>query len=547
MSAVPELIIPMRLDIDEALKQLNKLKGKAGEEIEGVDKKAKGASESVGLLGKTVGEAGSYMKSFVGFQAGLQAIHMVAGAIADEMARVSKNIDKSTKDFSDFRKSMIEYAGITKTPLNNAMVGKTIGDAKMAGIDPKQYIELQKMMLEKTGGQIGINTTKEQIDEITRELAPYMQAKDINPADIAGYAGMIMRDMPKGTSTKQIKDMFGRGFGVAEDATGDTKQLLPEIVQAGSAGFSVKDSTIISRVMAENGTPRMTSTYNDALARAMRQIHTKDGKDAQGNKVDYAKQLGVTTEMGFLDSAEQVYKKAQEDNVNFDNEKEFGIWLDDHGIKEDTAQKAMRVLVDKGIKGGLLKSARDKYGKIGDGTKGLDTIDAAVKQFQGEEVGQEVIAANRAEADKIMGGEEFSGMNKYKSIAEGKYFGPGGGARTSNWGDTFNAMLPNSMYGTAEEMSLRKLQKDAMFEEAQSLGLDVAPNASSGAEQGISKRGDSTALKESQAGTVSDDRALMVELLKRIEEKLATANEQRGGAANKPLQTKAPAKDTRLN
>jgi hypothetical protein len=512
MSAVPELIIPMSLNIDDVLKNLAKVREEAGGTLDNTKKKTKDTSDEFGALGKAVNDAGGYLKSFVTFQAGLQAVHAISGAIADEMNRVAKNIDRSTQLFSDFRKSMIEYAAITGKPLNNQMVVGTIGSAKSGGVAPAQYVAFQKAMMESAGGNIGRNITQDQFDEVTRRLAPYMQARGLEAGDVAGLAGGIMRGVAPGTPTNTIMDTFGRLFGVLEAAPGNTKQLLPEMIQALASGYSPEDASVISAVMAENGVPRMTSTFTQGLARLSRQIHVTGEKDATGKMIPYAQGLGVTQDMTATQSGEQIIAKARAEGINTSNQTQFGVWLAQHGIRGDSEQMSLNLLATKGIDAGVLAASRSKLK-----ANGLENIDNAIQGFESERVGREIVAENRASAAEVLSGEKYSGINEYLARAMEKYIQTGRDKRTT-LGDIGRSLLDNSIFGTAEEQIVMDSAMEMARSDARRAGVRLDQ------------------LKGSQNYGLAGQREDLAEILRSIDERLAKANDQRESQNRKPLQ-----------
>ena len=238
MADDPTLVLPVRMDLDKALKSLQKIADQ-GKKTGDVVAKGMGQAEE-GSKNFSVALAG-LMKA----QIGLSAIKGAATEIASQFRETAQHVIQTSKEFQALRKSMQEVATLKGSANTNHF---TLAEAKKAqtfNLTPQESRNFQAEFQNYAGSQIGGpngKLTEAQGEEFAGRVAEMMKVSGINPALGAELARSLLENAKAPQDVETLMKRLGTTFQVLEKGRGPLSGALPQICQIMGHGIEAEDA-----------------------------------------------------------------------------------------------------------------------------------------------------------------------------------------------------------------------------------------------------------------------------------------------------------------
>jgi hypothetical protein len=287
---VEELVIPLRISGDEALKVLDQLKDKgrvAGTEIKKGADDATEAHESLTMAMLKAGAASQLMA------AGKQMLDMFTQSAIES----GRELQKMAQEFINLRDRARELAGVLGRPGNIEFTKEQIGFAAETGFaDAGKAVDFRTAFQGEANQYMGRFKDANEFAQFEKEAARLGNQNNV-PADVmAKIAGMVIRTGPKeGQTSESQMQRLGGAFKTMMAGSGSINELAGQLgrmsglVGEGKAFPTVEEAAVSTRMAAETNLPEAYTSATE-IRTGVIELST-DEKKAQK-----AKELGITPE-----------------------------------------------------------------------------------------------------------------------------------------------------------------------------------------------------------------------------------------------------------
>jgi hypothetical protein len=520
----PDLVIPMRFDVDKALQGLGKL-GPAGDKAGAAV--AAGAAKAGKGLQVTKASADSLGSSLTGLlkaQIGLSAMRQTASAIGAAFNDTAKYVQESAKQFAELRKTMQEVATLKGEANSNKFTLQEAEKAQKAHLTPQEYRDFQAEFMNFAGAQIGedengklakgAKLTTKQGEEYAARVAEMMKASGVNPAVGAELAGSLLENAKGPQDVDALMEKFSKTFNILEKGRVPLKQALPQMSRIMAHDIEAEDAAQMFNIVAPVSPGEEATSVEAAIKSIQKMKNTGKGEE-----------FGVRKGMGDMEAAKAFAENIDQRKQNLmasgktDKEAsdELEAMLAEKDLVADTreARGLIRGFGHQGVElGGF-----GRFKKIADETP-ADFEAARKKRYEESEQGRDDAVANAKAVETAKMGERNAPVARWREIAETELIA-GGGFEKPNLAAEAAAQLPGASSKKdilINQQSIRRAR--AMLGES----TDSAGDTAASVNQGLTD-------------------ALLRELLKRLESidlETRKANAQRVGVGAPPLAAPQP-------
>jgi len=337
MAGDPELVIPVRMDIDKAINQLSKLGAKGKQSGDDINKGFKTGKAGADEYGKSVADL---LKA----QIGLSTAKEAAAAIGAEYARAAGRVKEMALAFADVRQAMQQVAALKGAQNNDDFALGEVKKASEASLTPEKWRTFQEQFQSYGGayiegetsrfkGQEGM-TSSQQAEAYQQHIAKFAQARGINADEAAQLGGGLLQFSKGPKKVEEFEAQYGKVFKTLERAPTPVSQLLPQMSRVMAQGASPEEASEMLAIMSE-AMPGEEETGVTSALKAIRD-QTQEGKGAA---------LGQKEGMTPLEQVKAATSKIKERT-------EKGEKLDDilTEVAPDVRErKALRGFLDRGL------------------------------------------------------------------------------------------------------------------------------------------------------------------------------------------------------
>lgn len=284
MAAKPDLVIPLRLDIAEALRQLQKLEADGKK---GGDKLKEGFDEA-GTSAKTLGDRIGDVLSHQGYQM-LKDAAMLAAQGFKESADYVREI---SKEYVVLRETLQQVAALTGKQNSGTFTSDQARAAEQAGLKPEEWVKFQENFQSYAGAYLEGDQRKLSDGDAVKyqqRLATFAKARGIPADQVAQLGGGILQFSPGMTTADDAMAALGRQFKTLERAPTPVSQLLPQMTRIMAQGASGEDTSQLLGIMSE----AMPGEEGTGVENTLKAIQTAILKGKAG-------EIGVTKDMNPL-------------------------------------------------------------------------------------------------------------------------------------------------------------------------------------------------------------------------------------------------------
>ncbi|MHB8359797.1 MAG: hypothetical protein ACYDCP_09930 [Thermoplasmataceae archaeon] len=457
MAGTPELVLPVRMDLDKALRQLQKIadQGKAtGKEVKKGFQEADAGAQDYGRTLVDIAKA----------QIGLSLAKQAAAAIGTEYARSAGYVADMAKQFAELRQAMQQVAALKGLPNNNEFALGEVQKAAKASLTPEAWRTFQEQFQSYGGaylegdqsrfkGERGM-TGDEQAEKYQLDIAKFAQAK-LGPggaAQAAELAGGLLQFAKGPTNVSDIEQQFAKVYKTLERAPTPAAELMGGMPRVMAQGASAEEAAQMMAIMSEGAGHEEEVHVRGALRAIQKQI--REGKGAD---------LGQKDGMSKL---EQVIAAAQAIKGRMaKGEKMVDVLA---SISEDErSQKGLGVFVTRGLEAGGFARTR---GYMAEATP--QTFPDVLSNYDKSDAG---MAANRkarqALEEAASGAEDqavLAALEEAKiSLTHDKYF-----KQTHVVGNTFGKIAGVVTGVDNDQMAINEQALDQVRDRAKKLGIN---------------------------------------------------------------------------
>jgi hypothetical protein len=419
----PDLIIPVRMDVDKAIKQLQKIGSsgkKAGDEVDAGAKKAKKGLDEAKPAADGFGKS---LLDITKAQMGLQAIRATADAIGSAFNDTAEYVRGMAKEFQELRKTMQEVATLKGSPNSNQFTVQEAEKAQKFHLKPQEYRDFQAEFMNYAGAQIGTDEktgkiaegaklTTEQGEEYAGRVAELMKGSGVNPAVGAELAGSLLENAKGPQDVEALMKKLGKTFNVLEKGRVPLKQALPQISQIMGHGIEAEDAAKLFSI-ASPASPGQEGVAVESALKAIEEMKAKGTGE----------EFGVKRGMGQYDSvkafAENLDKRKkdlmQQGKTEQEATDELSALMTEKGVAADVREK--RGLIAGFTRQGVELGGFKKYEKIEQETP-EDFETARKKRYEESEQGRQDAVDNAQAVANAKIGERNEKIAKFRQIAE---------------------------------------------------------------------------------------------------------------------------------
>jgi hypothetical protein len=418
----PDLIIPVRMEVDKALKALMKIGGagtKAGDDI------AAGARNAKKGLDDAKPAADGFGKSLLDLtrtQIGLSAIRATADAIGTAFNETAKYVQESAKQFVDLRKTMQEVASLKGSANTNQFTIQEATKAQQFHLTPQEYRDFRAQFMNYAGAQLGTGEngavapgaklTTEQGEQYAGRIAELMKASGVSPAVGAELAGSLLENKQGPQNVDELIKELSRTFNVLEKGRVPLAQALPQLSRIMAYGVSATDAAKMFSIAA----PAALGEEGMSVEAAMRSIQEMKSK---GTGEEFGVKQGMSDYESVKAFAIIINKRTQDLIAAGKTEKEaqdaVAALLEEKKVANDVRER--RGLVRGFGRQGIELGGFERYERIEQETA-ADFDAARKKRYEDSIQGRDdaIAAAKAVEMAKM--GERNSGVARFREIAE---------------------------------------------------------------------------------------------------------------------------------
>jgi hypothetical protein len=352
--ADPALVIPLRIDGKDALKQLGAINAATANVGTGAKKAGADASAGMGQAAQGAKGYGSELAGIMKAQIALSTVTRVASAIRDSWDDTAKYVQNAAKEFQALRKTMQEVATLKGSANTNQFTLKEARKAQSFHLNPGEYRDFQAQFQNYAGSQIGdikdgAKLTGAQGENYAGRVAEMMKAHGVNPAVGAELAGSLLENSKGPQDVDALMKRLSTTFQVLQKGRVPLSRALPEISQIMGMGVEAEDAAKMYSIVSPAAAGEEGTSVRAGL-RAVNEMKAKGTGD----------EFGVKSGMSPMESV-----RAFAANLN-DRKQAFVAGGDTEQMAQD---KVMKLLTEKQV----ASDSREQRGLIaGFGRQGVE-------------------------------------------------------------------------------------------------------------------------------------------------------------------------------
>jgi hypothetical protein len=308
----PPLVIPVKLDGSEALKQLQKLDEagkKTGDEIAGGAKRAEDAHVDL---------ASSIRKTNIEMWA-LNTAKEMLNQISQAAIESANDIKRMAEEFINLRDRSRELAGILNRPGNVQFTQEQLHFGTQAGFaQPQEAVAYRAAFRGEAQQYADRFKTPEEFAEFEKQAAQFGNRYGVDPTVMAKVAGTIIRTGPQqGVTSQAAMQTLGGALGTQMAGSGQISELAGQLarmsgqVGPGRAFKDITEAAVSTRMAAETNLPE-ASTWATEMRMGVVELATGEKKEEK------AKELGITPETTNFEAIKKLSQAQEKSGQNMD-------------------------------------------------------------------------------------------------------------------------------------------------------------------------------------------------------------------------------------
>jgi hypothetical protein len=319
--AIPDLVIPVRMDIDKAIDKLNKMAGagkKAADDTEEATKKTKKTLEDTGTAASVLGDQ---LLKLGGAAAGAALVRRAFDAVFTRAKDVSAYVSQMAKDFIELRQALQQIAALKGQANENEFAITEVRKAAAARLMPQEWKAFQEAFQSYAGAQLegpAAKLTLPQAETYQQKVAEFMKAEGVAPQLGAELAGTLLETAKGPQDVEKLMSSFGRVYETLKKSRTPVEQLLPQMARITAYGVSPEDAAQLLSVIAP-GMPGEEQTGIENTFKAIRELKlggkaAEYGIDTGATKYEQVKQLAENIQ-GRIQKGEDIDKILQDAKI----------------------------------------------------------------------------------------------------------------------------------------------------------------------------------------------------------------------------------------
>jgi hypothetical protein len=285
----PDLIVPVRMDVDKAIARLQKLSSQGKQAGDDVAGGVKNAEKSLHALGAGAAGAASALLKLNLAQIGMNSLKQLGEKMTGVLSDAADYAKKLAADFVQIQKAMQDVVAITGQKNNDKFVLEEIKKGEAANLTPAEWTDFREKYTAQTsmyvGDTEGSKMSPKESEELESIAAEFAKAKGISTGDIANtIGGMLVQKKGKTTSKEMLKDL-DEVYATLEAASADPKQLMSGMTELMAAGFTSKTAAQTLAQMPEIASHQEATYVQQTVMDIAEQTRARKLGAAQGVEV----------------------------------------------------------------------------------------------------------------------------------------------------------------------------------------------------------------------------------------------------------------------
>jgi hypothetical protein len=392
MTGKPDLTIPLRLDLDNALRSLQKLKDATDDTGEAMKKPAEAMTD----LGDVLAGLATHQ--------GYQALKDVANSLLTSYKETADHIREIAKEFIDLQQALTQVAALQGKSLSDQFTVEQADLAVQAKLKPEEWKNFQEQFQSYGGAYLeGPNRKMSDDDAITFQqyVAEFAKARGINPAEAGQLAGGVLQFAEGPISAAEGVARFGRAFKTLERAATPVSQLLPQMTRLMAQGSSDAEAAQILNLFSEI-MPGEEGTYAMAATKGLRNLMLEGKGD----------ELGLTKDMTPLEQMKAASRRLLERQAAGEDVNQML-----HGyFKRDEEFRAIAGLMSRG---GDPSSAHSGFARVAGYVRNTPAnfVETELDNYEKSDGGRRAAMQAEEAWRRLRSGAEFAGVSDLKQEA----------------------------------------------------------------------------------------------------------------------------------
>ena len=247
-SGDPELVLPVRFDLDGAIKAIVKLSQQG----------SKTGDDNAKAMGKGTVAAHGFANELanIGRRSSISRWSRTSPARCRRSSScASDHAHQVAQEFVDLRQNMQQVAALTGKDNSNEFTLEQTQKAAAASLRPEEWTKFQELFQSYGGAytegdqnrfiERGGVSAEKQAEQYQAHIAEFAKARGIAPAEAAQLGGGLLQFSEGPQKLEDLEARFGKVFKTLERAPTLVSQLMPQM----------------SRVMAQGASPRRGSQH----------------------------------------------------------------------------------------------------------------------------------------------------------------------------------------------------------------------------------------------------------------------------------------------
>lgn len=518
MAKSPELVIPLKLDMDKAFAALKKLSEEGKEAGEKTADGLREADSAGASFAATIGDLVTHQ--------GYQIAKDAAAAMAQGYKEAGEYIKEIAKEYTDLRATMQEIAALQGKDNTGSFTGDQAKAAAAAGLKPEEWVGFQSSFQASAGAFLegdGARMNEADAQEYQQRLAAFAKARGVDAGQVAKLGGSILQFAEGPVSVDDAITQFGRAFKTMEIAPGDLGSLLGDTNKVMAQGASADEASQLLHLGTLFNPGGEENSIRRALTGLNRNIMAGAGEDLGGVDASMSPLQKIETAARALAARRDAGDDLDEMLAEYFPEQMEGL--------------AMKGFINRGVDDRGFERVRGFNAETAD-----DFAATAVEDYQKTDAGRFAGEEAKLAAARILRGEDYKGSEQAKLEAK-RQLTEEGAFEQYGVGDLVRDAVSTVSIGVVPGRDEQLIQERAIQNTyKRAIDLGVKPS-----EFGLDDRNQyrvdgetSDQLGQNYSSQGASNK--IEEILKAIEKHLAKANE---GRDNRPLAARPPDPRTR--
>ena len=257
----PELMIPVRFDIDKHIKPLQKFAAAGKKTSDDVETSANKATRSLEDIGSRAVSPARSLLQLMRAQISLSTLATVGREMGTEFKQAIDYCKQVAMEFADVRQAMQQVVALKNQPNNNEFTVEAVRKGAKAFLTPQEWRTFQEQFQSFSGAYLNRDQARltehggvsvaAQAERFQQDSAEFSKARGIVGLETAQPGGRLLQFSESPQTVEDLECRFGEVLKILKRVPTPVAQLMPQMSRGIAQCTSSEEAAQMLRIMSE--------------------------------------------------------------------------------------------------------------------------------------------------------------------------------------------------------------------------------------------------------------------------------------------------------